>query len=248
MIHSPNKYVLPLFTMSLDINWQEALDSLLRPEYCCSALTDLLNASLPSNSALPLSNFRVTEFDLQGCQAPEIEIIEVGEVKDEYLVSCGVLRSIHSSPPSQPERLVTIDSASVLFDRNLSGNLMQAAVGDGIQVTASLSFGSQSLRAAFEAEAFLNIPAPGFLCLPFRMVLTGAALNLQVSLVCLPDGRILLSLPRLPNEFDFQLAVEVGDSEKHVLRNVGKIEKFLMEQVRVWMAENLLFPRYQVIK
>ena len=236
--------------MSLDINWKEALSSFLRPEDCCSRLTDFLNSSLPRNSVFPLGNFRVTEFNLQNClNAPEVEIIEVGEVKDEYLLACGLLRSINSAPPSAPERLVAIDSASLLFDHRFrQGSLTEVILGDGVQVTASLSFASQALMAAFEAEAFLNIPAPAFLSLPFRMVLTGLAVSFQVSLIFLPDDRVLLSLPRMPGEFDFQLAVEVGDPEKHVLRNVGKIEKFLVEQVRAWMAENLLFPRFQVIK
>ncbi len=237
--------------MSLDINWTEALIKLLQPEACCSFLTNFLNSSLPDNSAFPLGNFRVTQFDLQDCESPEIKIVEVSEVKDEYLLASGMLRSIHSSPPADLERIANvaaIDSASLLFDRNLSGTFLQAVLGDGVQITATLTFSSRALMAAFEAKAFLNVPSASFLALPFRMVLSGAGLSLQVTFILLPDGRILLSLPRMPTEFDFQLAVEVGDPEKHVLRNVGKIEKFLLEQMRVWIAENLLFPRYQVIK
>lgn len=254
--------------MSLDINWKEVVERLLEPERCCQSLTEFLNSSLPPRdsataSFFPFGNFKVTQFDLQSCPSPEVEIVEVTEVRDEYLLACGFVRSIHSPPPmthssvatssvapEEPQSRVTIDSASLLFDRSLlNGTLAQAVLGDGVQVTASLSLAaSDCLRAAFEAEVMLNVPAPAFLSLPFRMVLSGAALSLQVSLVLLADGSVLLSLPRLPTEFDFQLAVEVGDPEKHVLRNVGKIERFLLDQMRLWMAERLLFPRYQLIR
>ena len=56
--------------------------------------------------------------------------------------------------------------------------------------------------------------------------------------------RIFVALPVPLKNFDFQLSVDVGDAEKHVLRNVAKIERFLLEQVKIILNDRMLLPQF----
>ncbi len=40
---------------------------------------------------------------------------------------------------------------------------------------------------------------------------------------------------------------EVGEHEKHVLKNVGKVEKFVAEVIRKGLEDELVFPNYYTI-
>lgn len=40
---------------------------------------------------------------------------------------------------------------------------------------------------------------------------------------------------------------EVGEHEKHVLKNVGKVEKFIAEVIRKGLEEELVYPNYYTV-
>lgn len=40
---------------------------------------------------------------------------------------------------------------------------------------------------------------------------------------------------------------EVGEHEKHVLKNVGKVEKFVAEVIRKGLEDELVYPNYYTI-
>lgn len=40
---------------------------------------------------------------------------------------------------------------------------------------------------------------------------------------------------------------EVGEHEKHVLKNVGKVEKFIGEVIRKGLEDELVYPNYYTI-
>ncbi len=44
--------------------------------------------------------------------------------------------------------------------------------------------------------------------------------------------------------FDMKMESEVGNRDKHVLKNVAKIERFLCEQVQEFFRQKLVFPNY----
>lgn len=236
--------------MSLDINWKRVVEEVLQVDTFGSLLSKLLN-SLPANS--PLGNFKLLQFELPTDPTPAVEILDVGEVRDEYLNACGLMRSITSPPPptstaiANSNNTTTIDSTTLLFDRKPGVSMAEAALGDGLQVTLSLRY-EAAVKASFEADALLNLPSPAFLALPFKVAVSHVHLDAQISLIILPSGQLLLSLPKAPNHFTLQLAVDVGDPEKHVLRNVAKIERFLSEQLKVQLQDQLLFPNFRVIQ
>lgn len=231
--------------MSLEINWNRILNELLEPEKCCKFLTEKLNEKLPEGA--PLSNLKVNQFDLTASSEPRIEFIELADIRDEFLLAAGQCRNIQSPPPSENNLEVTngiIDATSLLYCRP-TGSLKDSLVQDGLETTLQLDFSDDSLKIEFEADAVLNIPVPGFLALPLKFTLTRLALSGQVCLALPPTlDRIFLSLPTAPNQFDFQLAVDVGDADKHVLRNVAKIERFLLDQIKILLNDRMVLPQF----
>lgn len=47
--------------------------------------------------------------------------------------------------------------------------------------------------------------------------------------------------------FNMRINSEIGDpSKKHVLKNGGgKLEKFILDRLNVWLQDNLVYPRYR---
>ena len=123
--------------------------------------------------------------------------------------------------------------------------LKEAVLQDGIETSLQLDFNEDSLRIEFEADAVLNVPVPGFLALPLKFTLTRLQMSGQLILAVTSSlDRLFLSFPVPLNEFDFQLSVDVGDADKHVLRNVAKIERFVLEQIKILMNDRMVMPQF----
>ncbi|KAI9353679.1 hypothetical protein BDR26DRAFT_947373 [Obelidium mucronatum] len=78
-------------------------------------------------------------------------------------------------------------------------------------------------------ELIVNQPTPAFITLPLSLSLTG------------------FSFTGLFNEIHIES--EIGDKNRPmgVLKNVGKIEKFVMDQVRTLVSDNLVYPNYHCL-
>lgn len=231
--------------MSLEINWERILKECLDPLKCCELLTQQINKKLPENA--PLNNLKVTQFDFAGCKAPKLEFTDLNDIRDEFLLAAGHFRNIQSPPPSESNLELnssgTIDATSLLYTRP-SESLKDAILQDGIETTMQLEF-NDYLRIEFEADAVLNVPVPGFLALPLKFSLSRLNVSGQLILAITPHlDRIFLSLPVPPTEFDFQLSVDVGDADKHVLRNVAKIERFLLEEIKIFLNDRMVMPQF----
>lgn len=228
----------------MEINWENILGEWLDPETCCQLFTLKINEKLPTGA--PLSNLKVTQFDLTGCKAPKIEFTDLTDIRDEFLLAAGRCRNIQSPPPSENglELTGTIDATSLLYARPAE-SLKDAVVQDGIETTLQIEFNDDSLKIEFEADAVLHVPVPGFLSLPLKFTLTRLTLSAQLILAMTQNfDRIFLSLPTPPALFDFNLSVDVGDADKHVLRNVAKIERFLLEQIKILLNDRMVMPQF----
>lgn len=234
--------------MSLEINWEKLLKEWLDPKKCCELFTLKMNEKLPENA--PLNNLKVTQFDFSNCKAPKIEFTDLNDIRDEFLLAAGRCRNIQSPPPSESNLELNysttgiIDATSLLYTRPTE-SLKDAILQDGIETTIQLEFNDDALRIEFEADAILNVPVPGFLALPLKFTLSRLNLSGQLILALTPQfDRIFLSLPVPPTEFDFQLSVDVGDADNHVLRNVAKIERFLLEQIKIFLNDRMVMPQF----
>lgn len=234
--------------MSVEINWETILKEWLDPEKCCQQFTLKLNENIPKNG--PISNLRITQFDLSSCGPPKLEFTDLTEIRDEFLLAAGQCRNIQSPPPSESALELqnlnsgVIDATSLLYTRPTE-SLKEAILQDGIETSLQVDFKKDAIRIEFEADVVLNVPVPGFLALPLKFTLTRLQISGQL-ILAMPSSldRLFLSFPMPLEEFDFQLSVDVGDADNHVLRNVAKIERFLLEQVKILMNDRMVMPQF----
>ena len=124
---------------------------------------------------------------------------------------------------------------------------------------------SGTLRIGLHTELLVNYPSPLFMALPLSLCITGLAFSgtfvvayedarrhLHISLLDpategdgASTGRLGRTLGRPGERLLTELVIEseVGQAEKHVLRNVGKVEKFVLEVARGALE---VFPAFAV--
>lgn len=105
----------------------------------------------------------------------------------------------------------------------------------------------------------VRYPASVFMSLPLKLSITGLQLAAdiivafdgeknRVHLTILDDDDGMSGIPvgmRLLPEM--RIESEIGHSDAHVLRNVGKIERFIADVVRKTLVDELVFPNFHTI-
>jgi mitochondrial distribution and morphology protein 12 len=120
-----------------------------------------------------------------------------------------------------------------------------------IQVIARVHYEGNP-RAQIQAELDFNYPSSSFISLPIRLTLTGLSFS-GLALVASIRNRIHFCL--LEDEEseddgwehmlrDIHLESEIGEKGKGVLKNVGKVERFLLDQCRRMISEEFVFPSF----
>ena len=140
-----------------------------------------------------------------------------------------------------------------------------------LQLHVSLLWATNTFRLTISTSLLINYPSPAFMSLPLQLSVTGFVMRAGVIIslegerrrahICLlqeedeEDGqdeteeawrgkRRSPGLSILPSlTFDS----EVGQADKHALRNVGKVEKFVAEVLRKAIEDELVFPNYYTI-
>ncbi|KAJ3342451.1 Mitochondrial distribution and morphology protein 12 [Gonapodya sp. JEL0774] len=107
---------------------------------------------------------------------------------------------------------------------------------------------SGNMRLEIQTELIIHHPTPGFMTLPIHMTLTGFSLS-AVALVSYLGDRICFCFktPAPKDRFleDVSIDSEVGDKGRQaVLKNVGKIEKFVVEALRRLLYTELVHPNF----
>jgi distribution and morphology protein 12 len=72
----------------------------------------------------------------------------------------------------------------------------------------------------------------------------GASRPTSIASSIMPDPSKPIGQRLLPS---LQIESEIGDADAHVLRNVGKVEKFITDVVRKTLVDELVFPNYHTI-
>ncbi|KAF9927382.1 Mitochondrial distribution and morphology protein 12 [Linnemannia zychae] len=98
-----------------------------------------------------------------------------------------------------------------------------------------------------ETELLLNYPTYAFLALPVKLVITGFTFKTKMLMGYLRDHvNVSFLEPEDPNE---RMESQVGDEQKQaVLKNVVKIERFVVEQLRKFITEDFVYPSYHSIE
>ncbi|KAF9085510.1 Mitochondrial distribution and morphology protein 12 [Mortierella sp. AD031] len=121
-----------------------------------------------------------------------------------------------------------------------------------IQMLLSVHYQGQ-MGFTVETELLLNYPTYAFLTLPVKLVITGFSFKSKMLMGYLRDHvNITFLEPEDPNESilsNVRIESQVGDEQKQaVLKNVGKIERFVVEQLRKFITEDFVYPSYHSIE
>lgn len=115
------------------------------------------------------------------------------------------------------------------------------------------------VKLGVDATLLLNYPSPSFVSLPMKLIVTGLEVHsmavltyisrrIHFSFICDVDGEgdavTLAGHDRIDIIKDIKIESEIGDQEGQgpVLRNVGKVEKFLLERIRALIRDELAWP------
>lgn len=96
----------------------------------------------------------------------------------------------------------------------------------------------------------LNKPTPAFMTLPIKLALKGISFK-GVAVIAYIGNQINFCFKE-PEECeslieDIRLESELGDENKQVLKNISKIEGFLISKIKSSIDELLIFPNYHSI-
>ncbi|KAF9172137.1 Mitochondrial distribution and morphology protein 12 [Mortierella sp. AD011] len=121
-----------------------------------------------------------------------------------------------------------------------------------IQLLLSVNYQGQ-MGFTVETEILLNYPTFAFLALPVKLVITGFSFKAKVLMGYLRNHvNVCFLEPEDPNESilsNVRIESQVGDEQKQaVLKNVGKIERFVVEQLRKFITEDFVYPSYHSIE
>ncbi|KAI1304672.1 Mitochondrial distribution and morphology protein 12 [Mortierella claussenii] len=121
-----------------------------------------------------------------------------------------------------------------------------------IQLLMSVQYQGQ-MGFTVETELLLNYPTFAFLALPVKLVITGFSFNAKVLMGYLCNHvNVCFLEPEDPNESiltNVRVESQVGDEQKQAaLKNVGKIERFVVEQLRKFITEDFVYPSYHSIE
>ena len=124
---------------------------------------------------------------------------------------------------------------------------------------------TSNLTLTLLTSLIVNYPSSIFMSLPLKLSITG--LRLAADLIVAFDGerkRIHLTILDEDHESnglgghastpvgqrllpEMRIDSEIGHSDAHVLRNVGKVERFIADVVRKTLVDELVFPNFHTI-
>ncbi|GAA5906362.1 ERMES complex subunit MDM12 [Sporobolomyces salmoneus] len=170
----------------------------------------------------------------------------------------------HSFEPPSPTPSHLSFPHDPLHPNALPSVPISSAPSPSFQIHLHLTY-SGTLSLGISTSLLINYPSPNFMSLPLSLTIT--SLSLEATLVVAFEGSnrsIHLSLldphpttttgnatrKESSGSRILKQAVvesEVGQTDKHVLKNVGKVEKFVLEVARKTLENEIVFPNFQTI-
>ncbi|PLW24176.1 hypothetical protein PCASD_09687 [Puccinia coronata f. sp. avenae] len=242
--------------MSIEIDWLSLTPSI------AESLTDKLNGLL-ANLSRPDFMGPITIQGIEfGDVAPEVEIMDIRDVSRGFRMADNDCH-LSSSPACS-------SSAPTVRQEEEDGHSQPS-----LQIHLRLTYDG-NMRIKFSTALVLNHPAAEFMSLPLRATVVGMGFDAEVILAIEGDrSKLHLSILEPPQPDSLPLyedtsdnawlakrnhsigarilphlfvETEVGNADRHVLRNVGKVERFLTETTRSLICEELLYPTFQTFE
>ncbi|KAK4689801.1 hypothetical protein P7C73_g313, partial [Tremellales sp. Uapishka_1] len=97
----------------------------------------------------------------------------------------------------------------------------------------------------------INYPSPLFMSLPLKLSILSLSLSADLIFAySAAKNRLHISIENKGNDEvlqDLKIESEIGHADAHVLKNVGKVEKFIGDSVRKLIQEEFVFPNFHTI-
>ncbi|CAG8510164.1 11722_t:CDS:2 [Ambispora leptoticha] len=227
--------------MSFDIFW-EKLD-----QQVAQNVQDLLNSHFRNTNNKPsfIGDIEISEFDF-GTMPPVIEIIDMTEPFPEFYLPDDEVEEARSEADLLGNEEAEQQSDE-LYNRTEEEEDIVLKKDTDAQVHISFSY-QGNMRMTVSTELRMNYPSMMFMSLPIRLTVTGFNFS-GTGIIAYLRRRVNFCFlePKDPNESllkEVHIESEVGDKEKQVLKNVGKIERFIVDQLRKVIDEDFVFPSY----
>ncbi|KAI8614829.1 hypothetical protein BC830DRAFT_1169073 [Chytriomyces sp. MP71] len=105
-------------------------------------------------------------------------------------------------------------------------------------------------KLTIQTELIVNQPTPAFITLPLALSLTGFSFT-AIAVIAYLGDRINFCFKEIGDNrglfSDISIDSEIGDKDRQVLKNVGKIEKFVVEQVKNLVSDHMVYPNYHCL-
>ncbi|KAI3657440.1 hypothetical protein MP638_002252 [Amoeboaphelidium occidentale] len=174
-----------------------------------------------------------------------------GKRTSNSLVSSGLDKSFSSSASDMEDSI----SAGL---SNSFGGAGGAFVPNPFDVQFIVSFKYDgNMRIGLEAEFSLNYPTFQFLSLPVAVNVTHISMSAtavigfvgsHLHLCLLKSNDLKLGLPLESPSLNMNMEWEVGDTEKQVLRDTSKLERFVIEVLHKFIWERFVFPNFHTVE
>ncbi|RGB41848.1 hypothetical protein C1646_649331 [Rhizophagus diaphanus] len=258
--------------MSFDIFWDK-LD-----KQVAQKVQDIINEQFRTSNNKPsfIGDIEISEFDF-GTVPPSIEIIDVTDPFPEFYLpdntvvdvdaksdlseSGGNVNGVGSGVRNGNggigggigvERVRTRENDQTQYEpSNSEGEEVPLKQDTDAQIHIELSY-KGNMKMVICTELYMNYPSLMFMSLPVRLTITGFEFSATAVVAYLRNRVNFCFLePKNPEESHLKevyIESEIGDKEKQVLKNVGKLEKFIIDQLRKIIDEDFVFPCYHSIE
>eukprot|EP00128_Syssomonas_multiformis_P017018 Colp12_sorted_trinity150504_noHs@25440 len=181
---------------------------------------------------------RITDLSF-GDQPPEVAIVDISDPLPNLLIAA---ERVHSRQAHHSKS----DQGDVIQEHEAEHKATPS-----VQMSVHVNY-TGNMHFTILTEIQLNNPTPAFMCLPIVVNLT--KLEFEGTLLLVYHQNIALISCQASNPLrgpliDVQLSTKLGDASRgKVLNNVGKLEMFIVDQLRKLVEDWLLFPNYYHIK
>ena len=242
--------------MSVDLAWSD-----LDEDLSCAIVSFLNRAFTATPLPSFLGDITVTSFSF-GDINPDITLVDIRDVyrdfteednQDEEHLAAQRFMEAAAAQQQQQTRASNYSHTEATVDEAAANKTKDIP---SLQMHVRANY-SGNLRIALQTSLLINYPAPLFMTLPLSLAITGLAFNgvfvvafegdkrkIHVSLLDHsaddnadnnPDDSSVTEGGKRPAErllTGLVLESVIGQSDKHVLVNVGKVERFVLEVAR----------------
>lgn len=260
--------------MSIEFNWDELTRNAGEIE---QQITDFLHVQFQAIELPPfISSMAVSSFKLGSCP-PEVTLKHFSDPFPEFVEADKELEEAAREENREKETRENSsfaneeDTTVIVHDEHQLNYALLDDESPQPQNPADSTFDMQSyielkyagdMQLAITATLLVNYPAPSFISLPLSIRITNIDIH-SLIVAAVVGKRIHLSiLNDVQNKDDvvpseqvnvirsMKIESEIGDNSNHgaVLRNVGKVENFVLEQLRTVIREELVWPGWLTLE